>query len=375
MLTILRRARWLPFSAVAASLILSLTCSGCRAPAVVTEEPPAPPPAVAAPVVPVRPPHLADPARAPGAAQLLRELALRYEPHMSPEARQHDFQDKIALLQERTGIRRMPELRHRSLDLMLRHGGEISWETLRRLQWPDRAYVGVTLTVPVWVPSQARPIKTYAGFAKHWRTVADTRPRPSGLVYHASSLHDINNKRTYRAATLSFEINSAHAPFAALLLEYIFREGFYQPEKRVPLLVIRGGEDTYAASSASGPLTMEALSFRDDHAGDFDARLVRLRFDNYAHLYHGRHAAASNHRLGCALDLNDFNLKEAVDGSPNPISKAARQNHRDAMHRLDARNLPQWVYAAAGKIGYRLPQQWLHSGNTTDWPHLDCGNK
>ncbi len=52
-----------------------------------------------------------------------------------------------------------------------------------------------------------------------------------------------------------------------------------------------------------------------------------------------------------------------------------RQHNREALHRLDARNLPEWVYLAAKKIGYRIPQEWLYVRNARDWPHIDCGTK
>jgi len=376
MLSRLCLSRWFGGHLLAVCVALFVTVSGCRGPAVITEEvPEVRPPRPAVAVVPGRQPHLAEAHRAPHLTQLLKDIGLRYDPEMTPEKREADFAAKVTLLKERTGLRRLVEMRHRSLDVIQRNGGEVSWESLRRLKWADGAPVGVTLVAPVWVPSQARPVKTYAGFMKEWKAVAVARPRPSGFLYHAPSLKDVNDKTNYRAATISFEVNSALAPYAALLLEYIFREGAYQPDKRVPLLVVRGGEDTYAASSATGPATMEALSFRDENGGDFDAQVVQQRFDNYAVLYHGRHAVASNHRLGCALDLNDFNITGATNGNPNPISQAARQHQRDTMHRLDARNLPEWVYRAAGKLGYRLPQQWTHVGRSTDWPHLDCGTK
>ncbi len=58
-------------------------------------------------------------------------------------------------------------------------------------------------------------------------------------------------------------MNSKFAPLAGLLLEYIFREGYYDPAKRLPLLVARGGEDTYAVSARTAPGAAECLSFPD----------------------------------------------------------------------------------------------------------------
>jgi hypothetical protein len=313
--------------------------------------------------------------QAPKLGEILQQIHLRYDPNMSPEERDQDFLEKIDRTRQLTGIRRLKEMRDRSLCLINNNGGEISWEFLRRLKWSDGTPVGVTLTAPVWVPARAKPVITYAAFAKKWEEVALTKPRASGNVYFAGELNDINHKDGYRAAGIKFEANSLHAPFAALLLEYIFREGWYEPGKRIPLLVIRCGEDTYAASANSGPVTAEALSFCDKEGDNLEATKVRGSYPSLAEIHHGRHAPSSNHRLGCAFDLNDFNFKNLVDGIPNPISYSRRQSNRDAMHRLDARNLPAWVYRAAKQIGYRIPQEWIHVGCSTDWPHFDCGNK
>lgn len=322
-----------------------------------------------------RAPQLAAPEAAPKLARLLEQVALRYDPQMSAAARDADFAAKIKLAYEALGLVRIKELRERSLELIRANGGEISWEYFRRQRWPDGTPVGVTLLVPVWVPRGAKPVPTFAGFAKTWEEVAQRQPRPSGLVYFAASLKDINDKASYRPAVIRFEINSLHAPLAALWLEYIFREGCYEVEKRVPLLVVRGGEDTYAAAAAGGPVQVEGLTFADEEGADLTCRQVQLTYASLAEIHHGRHAPASNHRLGCALDVNDFNFKGLVDGTPNPVSRSLRHYNRDAMHRLDARNLPEWVYRAAKKVGYRIPQDWNHVHNTRDWPHFDCGTK
>jgi hypothetical protein len=272
-------------------------------------------------------------------------------------------------------LERIKEMRERSLDLIEAKCGEISWEYLCRQKWPDGTPVGVTLIVPVWVPSKAKQVITYTGFAETWEEVAETRPRQSGLVYFAGDLADINAKDRYRSADMNFEINSLNAPLAALLLEYIYREGFYDEGKRVPLLVVRGGEDTYAASADSGPVTVEGLTFADEYGSDLDAQNIRLSYPSMADIHHGRHVKASNHRLGCAMDINDFNFKGMVDGMPNPVSSSLRQHNRDALHKLDARNLPGWVFQAAKKVGYRIPQEWTYVRNSKDWPHFDCGTK
>lgn len=322
-------------------------------------------------------PHLTDPGSAPAISRLLSQLHLSYAPGLSPQERDRDFLAKVSLAKKRLDLVRPVDLRHQALALMHARGDrEPSWEYLRHQRWPQGGgKVGVTLSAPVWVPSKARRVATYAGFEKKWQTVAENLPRPSGFVWFAPSLADINNKGAYRAEHIQFEINSRFAPLAALLLEYIFREGRYEPGKRVPLMVARGGEDTYAASAYSRPVTADCLSFPDERGASLNAVVVPCAFASLADLYHGRHSAGSNHRLGLALDLNDFNFKGVTDGPPNPISGSLRQYDRDAMHKLDARNLPAWVFRAAKWVGLRLPQEWVYYGYNTDWQHLDVGTK
>lgn len=354
--------------------ILGWVCGGCRVKPV-----PVPPPVVEPPPpLPVAPgpaPRLAHPGAAPALTALLRQVALRYDPGMSQEDRDRDFMEKIELARRALKLERIKAMRERTLELIEARGGELSWEYVRQQHWPDGTPVGVILLVPVWVPSQARPVVTYAGFYETWEEVALTKPRPSGKVFFAGELADINDKPRYRTAQLKFEINSLNAPLAALLLEYIYREGVYHQEKRVPLLVVRGGEDTYAACAHTGPVTVEGLSFPDDYSGDLTAQTVRLTYDSMAEIHHGRHVKASNHRLGCALDINDFNFKGLVDGMPNQVSSSLRHYNRDGLHLLDARNLPDWVYQAAKNVGYRIPQDWLYVNDSRDWPHFDCGTK
>jgi hypothetical protein len=321
-------------------------------------------------------PYLVDPTAAPAVARLLPQLHLRYDPGLTPGERNREFLAKLRYAKDRLEVGRLVDLRHQSLHLLTAHGPrEPSWEYLRQRSWPQGGRVGVSLSVPVWVPSQARRVPTYAGFEKRWETVAQTLPRPSGFVWFAPEMRDINDKARYRAERIHFEVNSRFAPLAALLLEYIFREGWYEPDRRVPLLVVRGGEDTYAAPAYGGPVTAQVLSFPDEEGTSLAARVVTVSLPHLAALYHGRHAPSSNHRLGLALDLNDFNYPGVTDGPPNPISRALRQFDRDAMHRLDARHLPAWVYRAAKWVGLRLPQEWTYVGYHTDWAHLDVGTK
>jgi hypothetical protein len=252
---------------------------------------------------------------------------------------------------------------------------EVSWEYLRGRRWPDGDRVGVTLSVPVWVPAGARKVPSFCAFEKKWQTVAQTLSRPSGCVWFSPNLADINNKAHYRAETIQFEVNSKFAPMLGLLLEYIFREGYYDPAERLPLMTVRGAEDTYAVSAWTTPVVAECLSFPDNESDCLAAGVARCCYNNLAEIYHGHHAPASNHRLGLAFDLNDFNYPGVVDGAPNPVSHSLRQFNRDAMHKLDARQIPGWVYQAAKSLGLRIPQEWTYEGYNTDWEHLDVGTK
>ena len=304
----------------------------------------------------------------------MAQVALAYDPEMTQADRDRDFLQKVALAKRLLGIIQLKELRRQTLAL-LPGDREVSWEALRRRRWPRGDQVGVTLSVPVWVPARARRVPTYCGFEKKWQTVAQDLPRPSGYVWFVATMAEVNDKANFRPESIQVEVNSRFAPLAALFLEYVFREGFYDPSRRVPLLVVRGGEDTYAAIPQPVPVAVECLSFPDDNGPSLTATVALCRYQNLAEIYHGRHSRTSNHRLGLALDFNDFNYKGVVDGPPNPISRASRQYNRDAMHKLDARQLPGWVYTAAKWLGCRIPQEWVYFGYHTDWEHLDVGTK
>jgi hypothetical protein len=319
-------------------------------------------------------PQILEAARAPRAARMLRQVALFYGPHLSVNDRERDLLQKAALARRLLEVNRLVELRRQTLALVPA-GLEVSWEDLRRRRFPGGDQVGVTLRVPVWVPARAQKLPTYCGFEKKWQTVALTTPRRSGFVWHVATMAAVNDKARYHPEWMEFEVNSKFAPLAALLLEYIFREGYYDVSRRLPLLVVRGGEDTFAVHPGSGPVAAECLSFPDDEGSSLTATVAVCRFHDLAEIYHGHHARTSNHRLGLALDLNDYNFKGVVDGPPNPISRATRQYNRDAMHRLDARQMPAWVYRAAKWLGCRLPQEWIYFGYHTDWEHLDVGTK
>jgi hypothetical protein len=319
--------------------------------------------------------RLQDPRVSPQAAHILDQTRLRYDPDMTPEDRDRDFLQKIDQAKKSLQVANLLDLRQQSLAL-LNSQEEVSWEKLRGLKWPQGDRVGVVLSVPVWVPAQARRVPAFAGFEKQWQTVAVNQPRPSCYVWFAGKLTDINNKIRYRPESTQVEINSRFAPLAALFLEYIFREGWYDAGKRVPLLVVRSGEDTWSVSGDGGPVVAECLSFPDKESASLDACAVQCYFESMAELHHGRHVPISNHRLGLAMDINDFNYKKTVtDGNPNPVSMALRHYDRDAMHKLDARNLPAYVYTAGKWVGLRIPQEWLYTGVNADWPHFDVGTR
>ena len=196
-------------------------------------------------------PRILEAAQAPRTARILRQVALTYAPQMSERDREIDFLQKVTLAKRLLGVGRLVALRHETLALLL-PGQEVSWEDVRRRRWPGGDPVGVTLEVPVWVPARAQRLKTYSGFEKKWQTVALATPRPSGYVWFVRTMNEVNDKTHYRPEKIQVEVNSKFAPLAALLLEYIFREGWYDPARRLPLLVVRAGEDTYAVSAASG---------------------------------------------------------------------------------------------------------------------------
>ena len=320
-------------------------------------------------------PRILEAGQAPRTARILRQVALSYAPQMSARDREIDFSQKVTQAKSLLGVGRLVGLRHETLNLLV-PGQEVSWEDVRRRRWPGGDSVGVTLEVPVWVPARAQRLKTYSGFEKKWQTVALATPRPSGYVWFVRTMAEINNKADYRPEKIQVEVNSKFAPLAALLLEYIFREGWYDPARRLPLLSVRMGEDTYAVSAAaSGPITVECLTFPDSEGASMAATVAQCNYASLAEIYHGRHAPGSNHRLGLALDFNDSNYPGVVDGVPNPISRAIRQYNRNAMHKLDARQLPMWVYQAAGWMGCRIPQSWAYTGYNTDWEHIDVGTK
>ncbi len=319
-------------------------------------------------------PQIMDAARAPQAARVLAQVALAYEPQMPPAAREQDYAAKVALAKRLLGVKKLVELRKQTLAL-LPPGQPVSWEDLRRRRFTQGDQVGVTLRVPVWVPARAQRLTTYSGFEKRWQVVAETTPRPSGHVWFVRTMAEVNDKAHYKPETIQVEVNSRFAPLLGLLLEYVFREGYYDVNRRVALLVVRSGEDAYAVSAHTPPAAVECLSFPDKEGDSLAATVATCTYHNLAEIYHGHHEPKSNHRLGLAIDFNDFNFAGVIDGPPNPISRSLRQFNREAMHRLDARQLPNWVYRAAKLEGMRLPQEWTYESYKTDWEHVDVGTK
>ena len=79
---------------------------------------------------------------------------------MSVTDRERDLLQKAALARRLLDVRRLVELRRQSLALVP-PGLEVSWEDLRRRSFPRGDVVGVTLSVPVWVPARAQKLTTY----------------------------------------------------------------------------------------------------------------------------------------------------------------------------------------------------------------------
>ncbi len=306
--------------------------------------------------------------------KILRKISLVYYPGMKPADREADFREKIKRVYELVGVEHMYELRERAAKLIEMHRIPWSWERFRRLRTPGRNRMGIWLTIPVWIPYGSRRIGTYGGFKRKWEDVT-RKDRFLGYVYFCSSLKKVNDKRHYRAGTLTFETSREFAPFAYLFFQYIFREGLCEISLRVPIMSVRSGEDTYAAAGLRRSPTFSCAEFRDEINGDFKHRVVKKECESYSEIIHGHHKGRSNHRIGCAMDINSFDFPDVKDGSPNPISRAKRQYKRDLLHEIDARNLPEWVFTAAEEIGFRVPYQWSYGWGFTDWHHFDCGRE
>jgi hypothetical protein len=303
---------------------------------------------------------------------VMERLALSYQQGLTETARRTELQGKAQEALRLAGVERLSDLRERAMTLLFRNGKGIEWESLRTLADESGKPAGVWLTVPVWLPRGVQPISTHGAPVGRWKDVQRSH-RFAGEVFLPPTLSAINDKQNYQAGTLTFETLRGYAPFAYLLCEAIFREGWFDVHRRVPILSIRSGEDSFAADPRYRPGTIPCFKFQNPNGKDFLKRNVDVAYKNPAEVYHGHHAMGSNHRLGCALDINDINCEKCQDGSPNPISRAGRQFLRERMHSLDARNLPFWVYQMAEEIGLRVPYQWNYGYGFTDWQHLDCG--
>jgi hypothetical protein len=308
----------------------------------------------------------------PALTTVLEQLALSYQRGLSETARRAELHWKARDALRLAGVERLSDLRERAMVLLFRNGKGIEWESLRTLTDENGKSAGVWLTVPVWLPRGVQSIATHGAPVERWQDVQGSH-RFAGEVYLPPALSAINDKKSYQAGTLTFETLRGYAPFAYLLCEAIFREGWLDAQRRVPILSIRSGEDCFAADPRQRPGTIPCFSFQNPNGKDFLKRNVDFAYKSLAEVYHGHHAMGSNHRLGCALDINDINCDKCQDGSPNPVSRAGRHFLRERMHALDARNLPFWVYQMAEEMGQRVPYQWNYGNGFTDWQHVDCG--
>ena len=91
--------------------------------------------------LPPSPPQILETSKAPQAAKIMQQVALSYDPQMSPQARDQDLLTKVRLAKSLLGLGRLIELRHQSLNLR-QEMGEVSWEDLRRRRWPKGDQVG-----------------------------------------------------------------------------------------------------------------------------------------------------------------------------------------------------------------------------------------
>ena len=316
-----------------------------------------------------RPPRPArPPAYAPGGPELR-------PPNVCAE-RDRDCLQKIALAKRLLDVRRLVELRRQTLALMA-SGMEINWEYLRTRRFANGDRVGVTLSVPVWVPARAQKLQTYCGFEKKWQIVAQTTPRKSGCVWFDPSLTSIIRPPTGRQPSSSRSTASSPRWWACSWSTSSGRAITTPPgacrscrcERRGHLC----GERPHPGDAGGVP------QFSGQRGRLLAAIVACALSQNLAEIFHGHHAPGSNHRLGLALDLNDFNYPGVVDGVPNPISRSIRQYNRDAMYKLDARQMPAWVYGAAKWPGMRLPQEWTYpsaltpTGSTWTWARSEGG--
>jgi len=289
-------------------------------------------------------------------------------------ARELDHRQRLADLLRQTrralsmmGCKRLSDVRRKA---RANAGNRFGWERSRQRTADGGDPVLAQVTIPVWVPRGARQLQAFCGTKTDWKRAERSHanlPRACGSLWLEQRLAVVNDQQAYRPATLTFETYALHAPIAHLLFEYIFREGLHDPARRVPIMAVRSGEDCYSADRAGGPLRAESLSFI---GAGHQFGVVRPLYRSAGELLQGCHVHRSSHRIGCALDVNFFWFYHSRDGSTNAITSSARHADRDRMHAIDRRNLPDWIYAAAKAMGYRVPQDWTYLGGR-DWPHLD----
>jgi len=287
--------------------------------------------------------------------------------------RRTDLLEKTRQALSMMGFDTLAEIRLQAVQSLKRADQPWCWSALSQLRTPDGQPSSVELMVRVWVPRAAQQIATFVGSQPTWVDAPQKNlPVTSSPFWFSERLADVNNRQGYRASTLSFHTYVLHAPIAFLLFEHVFREGVYEPDRRVPIMAVRSGEDCYSADRSSGPIPAEAADFVKDYT-DFSHQAKRYRYRSYGDLMRGCHVQRSNHRLGCALDVNNFSFYLSNDGATNPVTASPRHADRARMHAIDARNLPAWFYDDAKAMGYRVPLQWYYDGNRRDWTHIDLG--
>jgi hypothetical protein len=302
--------------------------------------------------------------------KIIRRTQLSFAPSLSAEERLADLSLKAHEALRLIGSDDLKALRRRALKDA---GGRYAWERLRRRTRRSGAPATVMLTIRVWAPANATRLTTFSGTEAQYNAARRryrNLPRRSGSVLFSARIADVNDKQRYRPTTVSFETYAWHAPIAFLLLDHAFREGVYEPKKRLPIMAVRSGEDCYSADRSGGPVDAEAVSF--PRRGSKQHQVTRGRYRSPGEFLQACHVRRSNHRIGCALDVNYFWLYRSRGGATNAITSSKVHTDRRLMHSVDARNLPDWFYSAAKSIGYRVPRDWSYAGDT-DWPHVDLG--
>lgn len=271
------------------------------------------------------------------------------------------------------GLKDIRSIRPRAFRTLKHAGKPWTWMAFRHLRTKGGDPAAVKLTIRVWVPQNSRVLRAYHGSNARWKATKPhlNLPHESGNVWFCEKLADVNDKKRYKAATLSFYTYALHAPIAFLLFDHVFREGWFEVNRRIPIMSVRSGEDCFSADRTQGAVTAESASFKAKLGPDHTFTMFRTAYFNYGEILGNCHVRRSNHKIGCAMDVNLFWFLRSVGGTTNPITSSRRQFQRDKMHAIDARQLPQWFYDAAGRAGYRIPQEWTYPGGRKDWTHID----